>query len=82
MNKIVARFADGHVIKGTTADFFPGKDLFHVSVFNAQPGEKPIEISTKDLKALFFVKDFQGNPRYIHRNEFDPERPSIGVKIR
>jgi hypothetical protein len=31
MNKVVVRFADGRMLKGTAADFFPGKDLFHVS---------------------------------------------------
>ena len=82
VNKVVARFADGHMIKGTTADFFPGKDLFHVSVFNAPAEEKPVEISTKDMKALFFVKDFLGDPQYVNRKEFDPTHPTIGRKIR
>jgi hypothetical protein len=82
MNKVVVRFADGHTIKGTTIDFFPGKDFFHVNVFNASIEEKPVEIFTRDLKALFFVKDFMGDPKYVHRNEFNPEKPAIGVKIR
>jgi hypothetical protein len=82
VNKVVARFADGHMIKGTTSDFFPGRDLFHVSVLNAPAEAKPVEISTKDLKALFFVKDFLGNPQYVGRNEFDPAHPAIGRKIR
>ena len=25
MNKVVVRFADGRVLKGTAADFFPGR---------------------------------------------------------
>jgi hypothetical protein len=82
LNKVVARFANGNVIKGTTDDFFPEKDLFHVSVFNKRSEAKPVQISTNDLKALFFVKDLRGDPRYVYRNEFDPEHPTIGVKIR
>jgi hypothetical protein len=82
MNKVVARFADGNIIKGMTNDFFSGKDVFHVSVWNAPAEEKPFEIYTKDLKALFFVKDFLGDPHYIDRNEFDPNQPTIGLKIR
>ena len=82
LNKVVARFANGNVIKGTTDDFFPGKDLFHVSVFNKRSEAKPVQISTNDLKALFFVKDLRGDPRYVYRNEVDPEHPTIGVKIR
>jgi hypothetical protein len=82
MNKVVARFADGRVVKGTTADFFPAKDLFHVSVGTAPAGTKPVEIHTKDLKALFFVKDFAGEPQHVERNEFDPSRPPAGRRIR
>jgi hypothetical protein len=82
MNKIVARFADGRVVKGTTADFFPAKDLFHVSVANAPSGAKPLEIHTKDLKALFFVKDFAGDPQHVMRNEFDPVQPPVGRRIK
>ena len=82
MNKVVARFAAGNMIKGTTTDFFSGTDVFHVSMLNAPAEEKPIEIYTKHLKALFFVKDFRGDPHYINRNEFDPKYPTIGLKIR
>lgn len=82
MNKVVARFADGRLIKGTTADFSPGKEIFHVSVANAQPGEKPNEIFTKDLKALFFVKDLAGDPSHIKTNEFETSRPPAGRKIK
>ena len=83
MNKVVARFVDGRVVKGATADFFPGKDLFHVSVATVPPdGAKPVEIHMKDLKALFFVKDFGGDPQRVTRNEFDPSRPPAGRKIK
>lgn len=82
MNKVVARFADGRMIKGTTADFFPNKDLFHVSVEAAPEGEKPLEINTKDLKALFFVKDFEGDPQQEEGNEFDPSHPPAGRRIK
>jgi len=82
MNKVVARFADGRLVKGMTADFFPAKDLFHVSVANAPAGAKPVEIHMKDLKALFFVKDFAGDPQHVKRNEFDPSHPLPGRRIR
>ena len=82
MNKVVARFADGRVLKGMTADFVPAKDLFHVSVVDAPAGTPPVEVRTKHLKALFFVKDFVGNRKHIKRNEFDPAHPPVGRKIR
>lgn len=82
MNKVVARLADGRMIKGTTADFFPGKEVFHVSESNASPGTRPLEIFTKDMKALFFVKDLAGNPTHVKTNEFNSSQPAVGRKIK
>jgi hypothetical protein len=82
VNKVVARFADGRIVKGTTADFFPTKDRFHVAEATAPAGTKAVEVHMKDLKALFFVKDFAGNPKYDDRDEFDPSRPPAGHPIR
>jgi hypothetical protein len=81
-NKVVARFADGRVVKGSTSDLIPIKDVFHLAVAGAAPGSKPLQIQIKDLKAVFFVKDFVGNPAYQPRQEFDTERPSPGRKIK
>jgi hypothetical protein len=81
MNKVVARFVDGRVVKGMTADFFPTKDTFHVAETGAPEGAEPLEINRADLKALFFVKDYAGNPDHVERNEFDPARPPVGRKI-
>jgi hypothetical protein len=82
MNKVIARFADGRMLKGLTADFFPTKDCFHVSVAMAPPGAKPVEIQTKQLKALFFVKDLEGDSEYTERKDFDPSHPPVGRRIR
>jgi hypothetical protein len=82
MNKVVARLADGQMIKGMTIDFFPGKDIFHVSVADAPVGAKPVEIHAKNMKALFFVKDHAGDPKHVKKNEFDPAHPPIGRKIK
>ncbi len=82
MNKVVARFVDGRIVKGVTSDFVPAKERFHVSEAQAAPGARPVEIQTKDLKALFFVKDFAGNPQHGDRNSFDPARPTAGRRIR
>ena len=82
MNRVVVRYADGRIIKGVTADFFPNKNLFHVSVDDASEGEKPLEINTIELKALFFVKDFEGDPQHEEGNEFDSEHPPAGRRIK
>jgi hypothetical protein len=82
VNKIVARFVDGRIVKGMTADFFPTKDLFHVHVTTDSAGGESIEINKSDLKALFFVKDFKGSPQHVETNEFDPSHPPAGRRIR
>jgi hypothetical protein len=82
MNKVVARFMDGRMIKGVTVDFFPTKDVFHVQIADAPVGTNPIEILTKDLKALFFVKDFAGNPKHVENKAFDAARPPAGRRIK
>ena len=41
-----------------------------------------MEINTNDFKALFFVKDFTGDRKYVERNEFDPSSPPAGRRIR
>jgi hypothetical protein len=81
LNKIVARFADGRVLKGTTADFVPAKATFHVSAATDPVGAKPMEIKVGDLKALFFVRDYEGNPAHEEQKKFDPTRPPAGRKI-
>jgi uncharacterized protein DUF6982 len=81
-NKVVARFADGRVVKGSTSDFVPTKETFHVAVTDAAPRSKPLKIQTSELKAVFFVKDLVGRPEYQPRQEFDPGRPLAGRKVK
>ena len=81
-NKVVARYADGRIVKGATSDFVATRERFHVTVTGAPPGSKPVEVETNSLKALFFVKDFAGNPQHVERNAFDPSRPPAGRAIK
>ena len=59
LNKVVAHFVTHKIVKGTTQDFFPNRPLFHLI-----PTSGPaIEVRCKELKALFFVRDLNGNLR-------------------
>jgi hypothetical protein len=82
MNRIVAHYQDGHVVKGVTNDFLPAKDRFHVLPVDGAPGTRPAEVLVGDLKALFFVKDFAGRPEHQRSQVFDPKVPLSGRKIR
>jgi hypothetical protein len=76
-NRVVARFADGRMLKGTTQDFAPAKDAFHV--IGSEGGARPVKVAVADLKAVFFVKSLVGNPAYIEVKEFG--RPAQGRRV-
>jgi len=81
LNKVVARFRDGRMVKGSTSDFVPAKEFFHVAPTDAA-GSKPTLVQVKELKAIFFVKDFAGRPDYTPTNAFEGERTPPGRKIK
>jgi len=68
LNKVVVAHLDGRRLKGYAYDFSALKDSF-----NLLPQEDPLQgrgtkLEMKDLKAVFFVKDFVGN-RDSHESE-------------
>ena len=67
--KVVARYANGKIVKGYTLDFFPNKDRFHVTTID-KSSDTPIEIFVNHLKAVFVVRDFDGNLHYVERKGF------------
>jgi len=75
-NRVVARYKDGRVVKGSTTDFSPVRELLHVQTENGM-----VEVRHGELKAIFFVKDFAGNPERKKTNLFPAERPVVGHKI-
>jgi hypothetical protein len=79
--KVVVRYADGKVIKGYTQDFFPNKDRFHLQPHQKSSGQDTQQILVKDLKAIFFVKDFGGNPTYDERRQFGDGDKTQGRKM-
>ena len=81
-NKIVARYLDGRMMKGSTSDFMPNKEMFHVVPADSPTGSKPIDVFVKDLKAVFFVKDLVGKGHSAEKKDFDPSAPVSGRKIK
>lgn len=56
-NKVVVRFKDGKIMKGNTSDFFPNKAQFHLTTLS----DEIENIDIEQLKAIFFVKDSDGD---------------------
>jgi hypothetical protein len=73
-NKVVVRFLDGQLLKGTTEDFFPNRPSFHLRPLGS--GEMR-DVYCKELKAVFFVKDFAGDPKRHDAHGF--ERATVDI---
>jgi len=74
--KVVVRYTNGKVVKGFTQDFLPNKDRFHLHSAERASGEAR-EVLLKEVKALFFVKDFAGDPQYRERKKYlEGEKPT------
>lgn len=82
MNRIVAHFLDGQILKGFTNDFLPARDHFHLVGEGEPAGTKPREIKVADLKALFFVKSFEGDPQHKDLADASASRAGQGRRIR
>ncbi len=77
LNKIVVHFLDSRLLKGTTDDFTPDKRLFHLV---ANETNKNHEIDIDDIKAIFFVRSYEGALNY--KEDQDVERTGLGKKIK
>jgi len=75
--KVIARYRDGRIMSGYTNDFHPTKPQLHLSP-NPRRGESAL-IPVAQLKALFFVREFTGDPTLVERKVF-VDRPQ-GRKI-
>jgi hypothetical protein len=79
--KVVIRYANGKLIKGYTNDFFPNKPSFHVHPAEIGLADKGIEVLVTQLKAVFFVKDFAGNPSHYDQKHFAEGQQISGRKV-
>jgi hypothetical protein len=78
--KVVVKYKNGNQIKGYTNGFFPNKASFHIDTLNGEVKE----IRLEDLKAVFFVWDFEGNKNHkkTYRNNVSGGGQKIKVTFR
>lgn len=79
--KIVVRYADGRLLKGYTCDFLATKRYFHLAPAPDAPKAARITVPVGHLKAIFFVRDFTGESRYVERKTFDHHTAGRRVEI-
>jgi hypothetical protein len=84
LNRVVARFKDGNMLKGYTYDFTALSDIFHLTTAGEKSQQDSLEIRLSDLKALFFVKTLEGDPDYEEKMRFDEvKNPHLrGMKVK
>jgi hypothetical protein len=75
--RVVARFRNGQLVRGYTNDFHPSKAHLHLTPEDG--ASDPIFVAMAQLKAVFFVRDFAGDPTRVDRNDF--KGASSGRKI-
>jgi hypothetical protein len=64
--KVVAHYRDGRTLRGTTQDFRPDGQTFHL--LPSEGGGIPTAVQLVDLKALFYVKDYGYMRRQVERS--------------
>jgi len=74
-NKVVVKFKDNSILKGQTNNFFPNRTFFHLQQIDG----RPIEVHIEDLKAIFFVKKYDGAKD--HKKKYNDKVPGGGRKI-
>lgn len=79
MNRAVVAFLDGRRLKGYLFNFSALKESFRLFPEGPEGQQSGSDILMKDLKAIFFVKDFAGNPDY--RNPPADEAAKRGRKV-
>jgi hypothetical protein len=67
VEKVVARFNNGQILKGHVRDFEVGTETVTVDDPETQTSQK---ISIDELKAIFFVKSFKGRSEYVEKKAF------------
>lgn len=68
--KIVVRYKDGRVLKGFSHDFSPGRSQFALWPSINAPEHDGMLVPLSVLKAVFFVRDFQGDASYTEERSF------------
>ncbi len=75
--KLVAKYLDGRLRKGYSDDFLLLREIFHMTEGSGRG--KGEEIRLSDLKAVFFVEDFSGDPGY--RENKTARRPAYHHRV-
>ncbi|MGH7553159.1 MAG: DUF6982 domain-containing protein [Longimicrobiales bacterium] len=71
MQKVVARYQDGRMVKGVSMDVDALRPTFHVK----PPEGKAVQVALDELKALFFVRTLVGDSTHKEDRTPNPADP-------
>jgi len=74
--KIVVKLKNQTVLKGKTNDFFPNRTRFHLEQMDGTITDVVVE----DSKAIFFVKDYEGDKN--HKDSYNDAIGNAGRKTK
>jgi hypothetical protein len=80
-NKIVVRYLDGRLLKGFSQDFHQSRPHFHLSPIIDGVTHQLVLVPMPRLKAVFFVRDFEGNPDHAERKSFNEPLPGRRIEV-
>jgi hypothetical protein len=80
-NKLVVRYLDGKVLKGFSQDFHPTRTQFHLTPSIAGGRDRMSLVPMRRLKAIFFVRDFDGDPDYVESRSFADRSPGRRIEV-
>src|SRR5262249_35244214 len=78
-SRIVLRYTDGTLLRGYSNDFSPDRAWLQLSPKAGSLADDRILVPIAHLKALFFVKDLQGDRNRVDDHTFD--RAPSGRKV-
>lgn len=77
-HKVVAHRLDGALIKGVCLSVDPSRPGCRIQT----PTQLMVDVAFAELKALFFVRTFEGNPDHDEANSLAPDDPRrIGSRV-
>jgi hypothetical protein len=78
---VVLRYLDGRPLKGFCNDFSSSRTHFHVWPSIAAPSSQQMIVTLSRLKAVFFVRDFDGDPAHVEQHTFDTATHGRQIEI-
>ncbi len=80
-SKVVVAYLDGRRLKGYVYNFSALHETFRLFLHEEAPQARGTDVLVNDLKAVFFVKDFAGNPAYKESQRVDPARVGRRIEV-